>query len=230
MDHDLTQSKLILSVPSYLQCKGAGVDPHLYMFPNVPYVFVENESALTLRRTWYVMLTHEATHHANWHTKFNCRVHRDAVDMVRGKSWHLKSFVPTPEQGLPPFVLKHIDWGIQSRTDMSDVFLTDSPIVFSRDFNHSRFLSLLLHSPQSSKRFNRARTRSFLPTPRLNKQSKRARTRSLLPTPQSSKQNNPASPIHPEFARNFKSELPPSYEDVIKKSRKLTTIELQIST
>ncbi|CAG0889213.1 unnamed protein product [Darwinula stevensoni] len=211
------------------RCKGAGVDPHLYMFPNVPYLFVEDETAITLRRTWYVVLPDEATHHANWHTKINCYIHRDAVDAVRGKSWHFNSFAPSPEQGLPPFVLKRIDSGIQSRTDMVEVFLTDSPIVFSRDLNRARSRSLLLPSPWSSRRPNRTRSRSLLPSPRSSKQPNRARTRSLLPFLGSNIQSHPASQFQPEFSKNVKSDLAPSYKNATKKWRRSTTTEQRTS-
>ncbi|CAG0905302.1 unnamed protein product [Darwinula stevensoni] len=133
------------------RCRAAGVDPHLYMFPNVPYLFVENVMTVILNSTWYVLMPEEVTLHANLATKIKCRVHRDAVDAVRGKSWHLKSTFPSPEEGLPPFALKHFDSGIQSRTDMVEVFLTDSPIAFSRDLNRARSRSLPA-SPGTSRR------------------------------------------------------------------------------
>ncbi|CAG0891107.1 unnamed protein product [Darwinula stevensoni] len=127
----------ILFIPGYFysfdrryrkpRCLAAGVDPRLYMLPNVPYLFVEGGTILPTDRTWYVSIPEDGVYHAS-RGRVKCLVHREALHAIRGKSWHFKNFSPDPNQGNPPFVLKSSpSWNLPS-TDMASVVLIDSPI------------------------------------------------------------------------------------------------------
>ncbi|CAG0900283.1 unnamed protein product [Darwinula stevensoni] len=107
------------------RCLAVGVDPKLYMFPNVPYLFVDSEELPALNRIWYVGLPEDVTPHGARSVK--CRVHRNALETIRGKFWNMKTTVPTPNQGDPPFCVKVDSLG--DRPDMVEAVLWDPSSV-----------------------------------------------------------------------------------------------------
>ncbi|CAG0900848.1 unnamed protein product [Darwinula stevensoni] len=107
------------------RCRAAGVDPMLYMFPNVPFLFVDSEDLPALNRIWYVGLPEDVTPQGA--KRIKCRVHRNALETIRGKFWNIKTTDPAPNQGVPPFVVKVDSLG--DRPDMVEAVLWDPSSV-----------------------------------------------------------------------------------------------------
>ncbi|CAG0881053.1 unnamed protein product [Darwinula stevensoni] len=204
---------LILKVPVLIycfdkqyrepRCRAAGVDPDLYMLPKVPYLFLKGGMNLTPNRTWYVAMPQDATVLGEWGKGVKCHVHRDAMDMVLGKSWYLKTPSPEPEQGIPPFFLKTSFSKVQHLPDMVEIVLTDSPVVLH---HLSRASWTQTH-------------RTYPGRPEIPSISSRVQHQQEF--------NRNGTRLDFELPRIIKSDLPPSYEEAmqISAAKKSTTDE-----
>ncbi|CAG0900272.1 unnamed protein product [Darwinula stevensoni] len=183
------------------RCLAAGVDPQLYMLPNVPYLLVEKGSIPTTGLTWHVEVAEEGAVGERGARRIKCRVDWDALGVIRGKSWRLETIVPKPDQGKPPFVLKSCSWIFLSSLDAAVVVLTDSPGFLPFHCNLARRTHALPPYPEPG---------STGPSlgPILSTLS------SGVDHPQESSWNTPLLP--PDFPATFHSEPPPSYDEAIK--------------
>ncbi|CAG0900284.1 unnamed protein product [Darwinula stevensoni] len=215
----------VLHIPFYVdsfdrryrepRCRAAGVNPQLYMLPNVPYLLVEKGTVLNTGRTWHVETPEYATYCEPWAKRINCRVDRDALDVLRGKSWHLKTIVPNPFQGNPPFVLKLCSRTTLSSLDTAEIFLTDSS-RFLQSYNNP---TLMTDAPPP---YPGADTDSSIVSSTEPSTSPciGPSMGQVMPTISSSVQYQEESIRNPTFQFNlpitFQSELPPTYDEAVK--------------